>query len=413
MMKPFYISTIRFPFRLIFPLLLIQSIPGCSQAPSAKAGIKGDIAYFSDYLSAHHKNLFAKVRKEKFDSAVATLKSIADTMAPEKFVIELFKINALVADEHTKIEPQFTERFPLRFEYFDDGITIISADRQYKDLLSCKILFINQHPINEVITKVSGILKNDNLSFTKFWVPIYLSKPIMLKGLGFIADMKQMTLTLLTPAGDTVTREIDAFDDKRKTDLVKAAAQNIIWPYRSDKFYWYQYDTLSKTLYFNYNKCQNEDSFSFKKFNTQLFEEIKQRNPAKLIVDLRYNGGGNSSILNPFISDIKDSYLNAKGKLFILIGRKTFSSALMNAIELVKETNAITVGEPTGGNINHYGEIKFFQLPFSKIDISYSTKYWENWLGHDGPLIPDIMVTHSLKNFIANKDEAIEYILKQ
>jgi hypothetical protein len=113
------------------------------------------------------------------------------------------------------------------------------------------------------------------------------------------------------------------------------------------------------------------------------------------------------------MSNIKDSYLNVKGKLFVLIGRKTYSSAIMNAIELVKETNAITVGELTGGNINHYGEIKSFQLPFSKINISFSTRYWENWPGHRGALIPDINAAHSLINFISNKDEAIEYVIMQ
>jgi hypothetical protein len=402
-----------FPFQLIFLFLLMQVIQGCSQSPSAKAGIQGDIVFYNDYLATHHKNLFAKLSKEKFDSAVNALKKIADTLPAEKIIIELFKINALIADEHTKIEPQFTERFPLRFEYFDDAISIISADRQYEDLLSCKILFVNQYPINEVIKKLSTIFKSDNPSFTKFWLPVYMNKPSILKGLDLIADTKKVKLTFITASGDTLTRTITAFNETRKTDFIKADPQKIILPYTKDDFYWYKYDSMSNTIYFNYNKCQNADSLSFKKFNSQLFEEIKQRNPAKLIVDLRYNGGGNSSVFNPFLSSIKDSYLNAKGKLFVLIGRKTFSSAIMNAIDLVRETNAITVGEPTGGNINHYGEIKSFQLPFSKINISYSTKYWENWSGHNGALIPDINAAHSLINFISNKDEAIEYILKQ
>ena len=33
--------------------------------------------------------------------------------------------------------------------------------------------------------------------------------------------------------------------------------------------------------------------------------------------------------------------------------RKPFSSALINAIDLVKETSAITLRERSGGNINH------------------------------------------------------------
>ncbi|WP_262493747.1 S41 family peptidase [Niastella koreensis] len=65
---------------------------------------------------------------------------------------------------------------------------------------------------------------------------------------------------------------------------------------------------------------------------------------------------------------------NSKGKLIVLIGKLTFSSAIMNAIELKRGTNAILVGEPTSGSVNHYGEVRAFRLPHTKIIIGYSTR---------------------------------------
>ena len=85
----------------------------------------------------------------------------------------------------------------------------------------------------------------------------------------------------------------------------------------------------------------------------------------------------------------------------------------MNAIELKRTTNATFVGEPTGGNINHFGEIKSFELPNLNMRVTYSTKYWENWIGHNGALMPDVPVMHSLANFLNNNDEALDYIQHQ
>ncbi|WAC40145.1 S41 family peptidase [Pedobacter sp. SL55] len=117
------------------------------------------------------------------------------------------------------------------------------------------------------------------------------------------------------------------------------------------------------------------------------------------MVDLRENNGGNSGVLRPFIDSIKNSYLNKNGKLFVLIGKKTFSYALMNAVTLKRNTSAILVGEPTSGNINHFGEVRGFSLPRTGIVIGYSTKYWENWKGKIGPLIPYKKVIYSINDF--------------
>ena len=48
---------------------------------------------------------------------------------------------------------------------------------------------------------------------------------------------------------------------------------------------------------------------------------------------------------------------------------------MMNAVHLEQETQVLTVGEPTGGKPNNFGEIKTFSLPNSGLTVRYSTKY--------------------------------------
>lgn len=373
----------------------------------------GDIDYFSNHLISGHKNLYSNIAKTEFDSLISDLKKRAADLTFEAFIVELFRINSKIADEHTRIDPVFEKVFPFRFDYFDEGLGIIFSDSSNSRFLMCRVLTINNHPMDTVLRQLTGILKKDNDAFIKFWVAAYCNKPLILRGLGLIDSQEQATFRFLTPEGDTITDIIKSVPAAKVKALVKAETLSRILPYTRSDFYWYESDSLHNTMYFDYARCAEDGQLTFKSFNTSLFAEIARHKPGRLIVDLRFNDGGNSSVMQPFLESIKGNYLNTKGSLYVLVGRNTFSSALMNAIDFARNTNAIMVGEPTGANINHFGEVKSFQLPSSKITVYYSTKFWNNWPGHNGPLLPDIAVGHSYFKFLNATDEAVEYVLKQ
>ncbi|WP_406542340.1 S41 family peptidase [Clostridium ljungdahlii] len=139
---------------------------------------------------------------------------------------------------------------------------------------------------------------------------------------------------------------------------------------------------------------------------------INKEDVQKLVIDLRNNGGGVSTILNDFIKKISKSKMNQNGKIYVIIGRKTFSSAVLNVIDLKKNTKAIFVGEPTSGKPNHYGEVKKFKLPNSGLTIKYSTKHFNNYDNDDSEFIPDKEITASIKDYINNVDPVMDYIIK-
>lgn len=69
--------------------------------------------------------------------------------------------------------------------------------------------------------------------------------------------------------------------------------------------YWYAYDEAGKIIYFNFVRCIDDENHPFPQFNTELFSKIDSLRPNKIIVDLRFNSGGNSGVLAPFIDSIK------------------------------------------------------------------------------------------------------------
>ncbi len=77
----------------------------------------------------------------------------------------------------------------------------------------------------------------------------------------------------------------------------------------------------------------------------------------RLVIDVRSNNGGGRNIFRPLIDAIKrNSTVNQKGHLFVIIGRGSHSVSMMHGVDLRAETNALLVGEPTGSRPNWYSE---------------------------------------------------------
>jgi hypothetical protein len=97
----------------------------------------------------------------------------------------------------------------------------------------------------------------------------------------------------------------------------------------------------------------------------------------------------------------------------VLIGRQTFSSALMNAVQFRKLTKATLVGEPTGGRPNHFGETRTFTLPGSGMTIQHSTKYFRQQAQDDDALYPDVRVDVRAADYAAGRDPVMEEVRRR
>ncbi|MDR1983385.1 MAG: hypothetical protein LBQ28_00960 [Prevotellaceae bacterium] len=365
-----------------------------------------DLEFIKTTLPQKHINLFEKISRSEFEKRIDYIKSLADFLNTETFINELFKLLVPIGDEHTRVETLHQTIAPIRFEMFKEGIFVTEISPEYSNMLLAEVIGVNERPISNVINEFKKIIMNQNQSYFSFFLLYYLNNIPILKGLGIVDSEDEITYTLKNTNNNIVKIKFDFTSENVGKSMIKANG----YLQTNKNNYWYKYDSIKNEIYFNYSSCRNDEQYPFSKFNTDLFENIKKNKPQKIILDLRYNGGGNSTVLKPFLKEIKKSYLNKTGKFYVLIGRTTFSSALLNAVELKRNFNIILIGEPTAGSINHYGEILDFMLPRTKAKIVYSTKYFENWKGKNGPLYPDVEINYSVENFKANKDEAIEYI---
>jgi hypothetical protein len=133
------------------------------------------------------------------------------------------------------------------------------------------------------------------------------------------------------------------------------------------------------------------------------------------VLDIRYNGGGNSFLNKELVQEIiKCDKINTKGKFFTITGRHTFSAAMNLACDLERLTNTLFAGEPTGSKPNFVGESNIIQLPYSGLKVSCSSRYWQEYLSDDYRkwIAPHIGVKYFYSDFKNGIDPALDAIIK-
>ena len=344
-----------------------------------------DIELLALELPKKHKNLFFHKNKEEFFKEIQSLKMKVKDLDDDEIKANLAKIVASIMDAHTSLMMPINFLCPLELYWFSDGLYVVAATEEYKEIENCKITKVQGIDINEVIEILSSIVSHENDAFLKAQLPKFFPAIEILYGLEIVDSTYSFELTVEYKDKKVSTVEIEAFPirearEKMKERTSELLSQKDLPLYRKNEheYYWFEYIEEFKTVYFKYNACRQMDKKSILKFGEEVIEFIKENLVEKVVIDLRNNSGGNSSFLEPFIDELKAlTKINKKGNLFVIVGRDTFSSALLNVFYLKENTNAIFIGEPTGGKPNCYGEVERFKLNNSACTVCYSTKYYK------------------------------------
>lgn len=374
-----------------------------------------DIEYLTTRLPALHKNLFFQVSREEFAAAAERLAADVPDLTDDGIKVGLARLVALAGDAHTKVLPFDGEgrTYPLITHWFSDGLYVIRAGTGLEKTVGCRVSRIADTDIDEAYTAVSTLISHENEQWVKYVSPAYLMVPEILGALDILPDPETASFTFAAPDGAEFEMTIAPTISDLWTDHLSPTAilpDPLLYQRSAEAINWLSYLPDSKTLYLQYNVCGGSD------LAERLLPEAKvildTRPVERFVIDLRNNFGGNSSILAPVIGEIeKRRSFNEEGRLFALISRKTFSSAVLNAIELKSRTKALLFGEPTGGKPNCYGEVRSLTLPNSQLKVSYSVKYFSLWPEDTPSLMPDVAVEVTAADYFAGRDPVMEAVL--
>ena len=387
-----------------------SSRPKDSTSSITKEALLHDLDEYKNSIASLHVHPFDYIKKREFSDRIDQLKTDGALYDADQLLIKLMQINALLRDEHTNIFFTPRDEFPFRCYWFEEGMYITATTQDNLKYLFSRIVAINNIPVEQVIDSISTILPDKNKAGIMAYVSTYLFDPFILHGLGISTSREKVTYTLVTTKNETV-KITPSLTDRRYNKMLQGFDKTTYLRTSQKGNYWYQYVDTGNYIYFKYARCREDKKHPFREMEDQLIQDIEHYYPDKIIIDMRDNGGGKPRLLAHFIASLSRSAMNKKGKIYVLVGRKTFSAAILNTADLKTYTYAKVIGEETAGSVAHYGAIKYFYLPYTKLRVMYSTKYMITYENYEGSLRPDVLIPERFSDYTHGVDAALEYAI--
>ncbi len=412
-------------------IVLLFAIPINAQKDLTPKQWQEDLRFLQNTVHNDYPFLFKKTTEEKFDAEVEALYKAIPRLQEHEIIVGFGRIVSSFKYGHTLIGfrhlPSF-QQLPLNMYQYNDGVYIQGVHKDYEKALGAKVIGIGNVTIEEALQKIHPTIPAENDQFFKSYGVMYLTSPETLHAQGITKELTNSVEFTLEKDSKTFRQVFKVLPDHKRVPVTyNLVGQDGDWlearnqtetPYylkNLNKIYYDEYLPERKTVYVRHSQIQDDPLESIPEFYERIFNFIEKKNDVeKLVIDLRLNGGGNNYKNKPIITEIiKSEKINQVGKLFVIIGRRTFSACQNLVNEMSNYTNAIFVGEPTSENINFYGDNNRVELPNSKIPVRLSFAWWQDkpqW-ENDEWLAPHIPVDMSFQEYKTNKDPVLEAAL--
>lgn len=372
-----------------------------------------DLQYLASQLPQSQPNFYSLVPAAQFNQAVSDLSSAILNLSDAAVEAGLARIVAMAGVAHTALYlTQANSSFhllPLSMTWFDDGLFVIAAAPPYTQALGAKVVQIGDQTTDDAYAAVSAIISHENDNWVRSFSPNYLNNADILQALKITPSNASVRFVFRGLDGRQFSMDIAAVDPgatiPARTALPGGSTGFVpFYQQNRGQNYWFTYVKSSGMLYFAYNACADTPGFPFSDFNSQFWAFFDSHAVGRLVIDLRNNTGGNSAVINPFVTSLMQRGQRLSSiPAYAIIGHTTFSSGVMAAISLGQYGVQLT-GEPTGSNSNGYGNVSYLVLPNSQLAISYATRYFSYPQRPAGPLIPDVPVPSASADYFARHD---------
>jgi hypothetical protein len=249
--------------------------------------------------------------------------------------------------------------------------------------------------------------------------PDYLRILQLLHALKLTEKSDRVNLTIVDRSGKTRTVSPAPVAVQRRPKLtapplagIAAAPLHLSKP---DDEYWFEHLPEEKTVYFQFNQVSNKQGGeSMNQFSLRLRDFLVKTDVQNLIVDLRRNNGGQTLFYNEMLRTLLDFDIRRPGRMFVIVGRNTFSATGNFITDLSRLSNAVFVGEPSGAKpLLVGGDEASIVLPYSGALGSLSSSSWALTNPRDTRLwiTPAIPVQLTAKDYFANRDTVMETLL--
>ncbi|WP_100640825.1 tetratricopeptide repeat protein [Alteromonas facilis] len=400
-----------------------KSLSGIADMPDNRVeGWRLDLNYLLSEIKRLHVAPFHSISEPELTKKAKQLYDEIPNLSDHQIVFGLMELLGNIGNGHNFIIPAWGklgnfQQLPVQFYQFADGLYVVKASDEYQHLVGTRVLKFNEMDANKALRLTDIVNPRDN-NMQRLWLgPYYLSLPEVLEGIGAIDNPDTVTLTLMDRQENLFETSLNpvpmSFSGFPKLPAVTGATTTPLYLKQNNDEYWREWLEDESILYVQFNDVRNKRSVTFDKFNQQLQSEIKDRQSKALVLDLRHNSGGDGSITPPMLKTlVLFEALNPSGATFVIVGRNTFSAGHDLLMNVVKITNAVVVGEPSGTRPNTIGEAGWFYLPYSGQIGIISSQFHQKGSAEDHRIwiAPSVPVALTSQVYFAGVDPAMESI---
>jgi tetratricopeptide (TPR) repeat protein len=401
---------------------------------------RADLRFLIEKVEPAHRFPFSKVTKEAFEGAASTLEARIPLLSDHDVVVEMAALVAMLGDGHSRLSLPIAQgeaqgrahtetpapadrallfrRYPVALYLFSDGLFISGAAASHTEFIGAEVIRIGGMTAAEALRAVRNVANTDNEMGHKLSGPIFLGLAEVCSACGVVEDMENLPVLIKDPAGkerEIVLKPQDPLTPVKYVQSFELPGHPVpLWIKNRTDPHWFEYLPDKRAVFCQVNAIQDKPDETMAAFAAKLANFIEDNPVEFLILDLRWNGGGNNYLNRSLILALTQSpKVNRFGRLFTLIGRTTFSAAMNLTSQLEQWTNTLFAGEPTGSTTSHYGDSRRHTLPNSGLTLRLSTIYWRDWtVDERRPWIaPDIPAELSARDHFAGIDPVLEAVL--
>ena len=398
-----------------------------------------DINILVERIEKYHPMPWYSISREEFLEKAKYVKTGLVDWDKKKIIIEIMKLVASLKDGHTQVfldnQECFNLWFPIRLEKFDDGVFITASDKKNVEFIGAKVLKIGNFETESAYRIVSDIIATNSDYGIARRITNFLSNAVILNKSGVIGSNTLLPLEVQLKNGELKKIKLESSEWMLSFnwayDKKNVPTKNEIRAFFSDKDslpiylstyikspndpFCFQYILEDSMIYFQLNQVFDGNKESLLDFTKKVFSlyDDKTSEIDKFVIDLRFNEGGNTSLIPAIVEQFKqrsDSF--KKCKLFIITGNSTFSAATAFIGQMLKSTNVITVGDIADGPLNFSSDPVMFFLQKSDLLMDISRLFLQDGhpTDHRGYYPPDYYIPYRSKDYFSFNDPILDAI---
>jgi hypothetical protein len=353
---------------------------------------------------------------------------------PARFELEVAHIAALADNGHSVLlPPQWPSRFrrsPVHLGLFADGLYVVAANR--RELVGRRVLRINGRDWREIraaYARYQGGLPG----FRDQFVTLFMEMPALLAAAGFGSDRDRIAFTLDArgrPGTVTVRAVLAPYRDEAaftgQSPLLDGAR---MLPEAGVPLYLRQRGLLFRLVFppaldGAYIQLNAIRGLGISTFFEATLATLRERRPRNIVVDLRFNMGGDLNIARDFMQALPGI---ARDRVYAITSGRTFSAAIasLGYLKQAAGDRLTIVGEPIGDRLEFWAEGDILPLPGLGAMLLYASERHNYMTGCPEPdchaairerpirvrsLQPDIPTTLSWADYRAGRDPAMAAI---